>query len=329
MDHHQLMNNSRGFSMVQTLISIGLIGLVFYGFAKLVRENTRVAQNNAWLFETSFIIDEMRGFLSDPKVCTEALSGKNARTEELEKLLWRANDGNFAGYEVASLSGKTYGQDDLVIEEMYLSDNEKNISVDVNTTQLVLKFRGKDTTIPGLIEKRINLFIETDSRGYIRYCESSPSVSGLKSDNQISLWSKVKGSQDYFFNGKKVLIGQTNISGPGLASEYPLKLMKTSLTCGAGDVGALIYDGSRLMFCDKRNRPKPLRIRPISFQKKDVHVLLENQIKNVSKGSSICQIINNVPYSHCKIEQLSRIIQLKNIASKSCQFECYSSRDNL
>ncbi len=206
------MNNRKGFSIVQVIISMGLLsGLIVVGF-KMIESQTRVGKSSSFYFESLHIVDEIKSILSNKKACALSLENKSAYFESIQNIFSVDNDSVAeVEYRVHKDGIPRYGQSNLIIEKMELNGNSPELGTEKGITILKIFF-SENSLNSDLFSFEIPVHIKVSEMGRIESCFTLSGIDGGASSNSdSSLWvKKTRDDQRKVLsaNSSSVIIGK-------------------------------------------------------------------------------------------------------------------------
>lgn len=210
------INNKYGFSFVQVIISMGLLSIILlFGF-KTIKNQMKISENSASDFELVYIVDEIRGFLSNPNNCRESFAGKSSNYEDIDYL----KSSKSKIYEVYGVKKKTYGQNNFKIKSMRLESEKTEFNPSANLTLFYIEFEFENEF--KLIEKherKIPIHIEVNDIALIQNCYTLGSflfTPGRKARKTI--WFE-DDKNSLKLNGSSLVVGKNIKIKKGLSVE--------------------------------------------------------------------------------------------------------------
>ena len=179
-----------GFSLVEIMIALGLLGAVSMG----VLELTKMMNQNSTKFnvdsDTTLITNELVAILSNPVHCLATFSGKNAVNTASGVVNYIK-----VNAEHRYATNAPTGNSGVKINAYSLSDSDPDVDVPSNTTNLIIHFARKKAQVgSGDIIKKIKLYVEVNGTGLITNCRSLSSSS-------TDIWSRGNGGDIYYSGG--------------------------------------------------------------------------------------------------------------------------------
>lgn len=343
------LNDNKGFSLVQVIISMGLLGGLILGGFKILEKQTQVGKSSSFFFEALNITDDIKSVLSAGEACTVSLRNKSAYFDDVKEIfsLGSLMD-NEAEYEVSKDSLNLYGQKNIIINKIELNGNAPEIGVDNNLT-IMSFFYEEVGTGDEVAKMSIPIHVELNELGRIVSCFTLPGISSqLPSQADKNSWRSEEGkeselvaSQDQVIVGK-VQKGNSQLS-PSLSIEGALNLGIQEV-CSRKSSGLLVYDISRdyLKWCNQKGKWENLsQLRPMFGSTDDIIVSNE---KGIIKTE-----LTKKDYAYCTVSEQkfssgmcwSRPSQTENDSQKwelvaeyyrgdklECHFKCFELSDD-
>jgi len=255
------MKNDRGFSIVQVIISMGLLtGLIVAGL-KIMQAQTKVGKSSSFYFESIQIVDEIKTILSDRKSCALTFENKSAYFETLKNIF--SADSKLGGdveYRVHTDGKPLYGETGILIENMELNGNSPEFGTSKGLSILKISFV-ENRSRPEKFSFEIPVHVETNEMGRVQSCFTLPGINGSSASNHTSVvWSKSEKlennskSNTIHAHSDKVVIGKLKEDkSAALSIEGSLKL-GNSVICDITSSGLLSYEreGDILKWCNSR-----------------------------------------------------------------------------
>lgn len=252
--------NALGFSLVQVIISLGLMSGLFVVSFKLIQNQTRLGKSASFHFESLFVLDEIKSVLHEPESCSDSLQNKSSIYDNVERIN-RFNPFSRQGEPIFQTSDMTefaYGQGDVLIDKIELLGETSGFLASSGYTVMRVFFREKGVAA----EKFTGEFpiqVKTNELGRIISCQSQPGIhQARKSSSQKELWqivtNKETGKNQYgisYFQGP-VVIGELENKGDLNVSDG-LLLDTKNLKCNRDHSGVLSFDSKNdvLQWCNK------------------------------------------------------------------------------
>lgn len=237
---------NRGFSLVQVLISLGLMGLIFVAGFQIFESQTKLGKSSSFVFESMIVLDEIKSVLSDPLSCKETFSGKSIVFDEITSIeKFENSEGTSTSEYLVSnkeLGETLYGQNNILIESIGLYGDREGFKSMSNYSLVQINFKevGGSERYTGLFPLRVF----ANELGRIEGCQSTPGLHlGTSGSSKVGPWVRVseQGKENGIFSDGLVSIGAVapkgRLNGEGGALFWTEKL--DSSTC-VGD-GLLIY----------------------------------------------------------------------------------------
>jgi prepilin-type N-terminal cleavage/methylation domain-containing protein len=166
-----MKKNNRGFSLMEIIVVIGMMGGLSMLVMNITRQSTRASAKFQFDTETQSISNEIMGILSDPAKCNSAFHLKDAASTPTV---------------ISSIAGKFttggigYGAMNLVIDSYALS-NTPTSGLDTNQTYLIINFQNKNiinSTAGSTTPKRVKISYLPTTGTTINTCNAVASGSG-------------------------------------------------------------------------------------------------------------------------------------------------------
>ncbi|MBC97172.1 MAG: hypothetical protein CME63_05445 [Halobacteriovoraceae bacterium] len=198
----------KGFSIIQVMISMGLLtGLIVAGF-KILENQTQVGKSSSLYFESLNMVDEIKTILSNKKACALTFENKSAFYETIDHI-FSANQGEGEVEYRVHVGGKpAYGQSNILLERIELNGNAPELGTEKGTTLVKLTFREKESKSEK-VSFEFPLHVETNEMDRILSCFSLPGINGALGNNDgKKLWSHSKSKAEHFIkaNSSQVLV---------------------------------------------------------------------------------------------------------------------------
>lgn len=252
--------NNRGFSLVQIIISLGILSGLFVAALKIIQNQTELGKSSSYRFESLLIMDEVKSVLSDPVSCLETLKGRSAIYDEIKTINSydpRAKSSEVI-YSTYAQDKKPLGQNNIYLRDIFLNGEVKGFTDENGYTSMVMIFSEKEA---GGEEFKVMFPIRVtlNELGRITACQARPGIHQEKSSRTVNdPWGKVKNENGdvtgVSFTQGPVTIGQI----PGLAalnSQGGVLLYgdKEPGECGPNQEGTLYFSAARqvLSLCRK------------------------------------------------------------------------------
>lgn len=218
------MKINRGFSIIQVIISMGLLmGLIVAGF-KIIQSQTEIGKSSSFYFESLHIVDEVKTILSHKKSCALSLGYKSPYFASIEKIISSDTGGlSKVEYQVQRNGSPRYGHDKLLVEKMELSGNSSELGVDHGLTLLKIIFVESGHR-PEHFSFEIPVHVKVNDMGRIDSCFTLKGINGRETPNIKSMaWQRKEATKQegagplyeqkiIHANASSVLIGDKNIA---------------------------------------------------------------------------------------------------------------------
>jgi hypothetical protein len=338
--------NNRGFSLVQIIISLGLLSGLFVAALKIVQNQTELGKSSSYRFESLVIMDEVKSILSDPASCRESLKNLSGIFDEVAtiKSYDPRDKKSEEAYSIHRVNNKVLGQNNLYLQSMVLNGEINGFSNDNGFTTLVMTFsdkeRGGDT-----VKTVFPIKVVLNELGRIVDCQARPGIHQEKSSRTLNdPWNKVKDENGKVlgvsFNGNSVTIGQV----AGLArlnAEGGILLYDSDSLgeCNAETAGSLSFQPAKqlLQLCRNDGTWHPLHGQNQLAQiKKDFSVATaknEPKVITTEEGYLVCRLVSTqTEAGQCSAAPVNRVLaqpqwellsQNYRGKSTSCAFQCF------
>ncbi|MDD4976386.1 MAG: type II secretion system protein [Bacteriovorax sp.] len=180
----KILKNKSGFSLIEILIAIGLMGALSAWMMNIFSQQTRNEKTTATNLDIDAIGQEIRNILADGGSCAKNFKGVNPNlagaVNEIQKVL---SDGTIqkrylANEKKVGNSGVIISGYDLKTDETYLIPNGQKVG---ETVLLVTYDRGKMVQGAKIKSFKIPLSLILDDAGNILSCNSLASTTNLAS----------------------------------------------------------------------------------------------------------------------------------------------------
>lgn len=306
------MRRNGGFSIIQVIISTGLLtGLIVAGF-KIIQSQTEVGKSSSFYFESLHIVDEIKSILSHKKSCSLTLESKSAYFESIQNII----SSDMAGlseveYRVQKDGKPSYGHSKLKIEKMELNGNSPEMGTEHGLTLLKISFVESGAR-PDRFSFEIPVHVRVNDMGRIDSCFTLAGINGggnLKEN--LMAWQRSEAAKqevvDTFHeqktihaNASKVLIGAKNhsqqgLSHAGLSINGGLKIGYAN-ECDQEKVGLISYSREQqaLSWCNEEGQWEDLSKNiPLISEYKDFKVSHRNrevQTRVTENAFRFCQV---------------------------------------
>ncbi len=317
------VRNELGISLVQVLISMGILSGLFVAAMKLIKQQTQLGESSSYRFEALMVTDEIKSFLSDPASCRATLSGKSGIFDYVSEI--RSFDPAFKEtvqvYADTKLSSKPLGQKDLFLQQMTINGSAKAFNTEVGYTTLTLSFSDK-LNGGNLFQTMFLLKVNLSDLGRINGCQATPGLHQEKSARTLKdPWQKISDSSDTkgtvdktkkkkvdanllgvaytegpVVLGKAPAMGQLNVEGGVLLMEFG---NPTTKPCGPEQLGVLSYGGrdQRLYFCSQYGEWRPLNGDQTLFTTSKSFLLRTKSATPISETTPL-------EYAFCRLDKI-------------------------
>jgi len=243
-----MTKNNRGFSLVEMMVVIGLLGGISLLVMNLTKQSTQSSTKYQFDSEIMLITNEINGILSDPDKCLTTFTNATQAASPAKPVLNATpanvlNPTGIAGIPSSdrkyTLSGGPYGNGGVKIASYSL-----NLAATPDPL-LTINFQKKAILGTGTTPKTIKLDVEKTSAGVITRCKSISTAS-------TEIWNYGGGS-DIFYVGGFVGIGTTtpdaklDVAGPIRSGNQTV-----GAACAADLKGSMGFDNLKniSLICD-------------------------------------------------------------------------------
>jgi hypothetical protein len=243
--------NQRGFSLVNTFVSIGLFGVLALAGVNLVKQQVRTQEMITVAPNLVFIVDDIRSLLSSPQVCTQNLENHNARYQEVQRLF----NAERLLYETETRLQKA---PDIIVRRMTLTEEDHEVNVMAGTTHLILNFYHVPTQTQ--FNRRIRLHVALDQHLRITSCFTTGGIHRGEGSDSISHWSVGAGTPHLHYSQGPLIVD--GLESAQLQNIEQLALQTREVQLGHGEStdcesrlhGALRFNRSarQLEFCSNK-----------------------------------------------------------------------------
>lgn len=217
--------NSRGFSLVELMVMIALLGGLSLIVMNITKESAKSSTKFQFDSDVTLTTNEINGILSDPAKCLSTFASTATPTNIQGKYYISTNP---------SAPANGYGNSGLKITNYVLTGSAPD-------GVLTIAYQNKNilqgSSGPAVVTKKINIYIE-GTPGAITKCRSL-------STSSTDIWSKLSPtSADTYYIGN-VGIGTTN-PGTKLEVDGGIKpgLATTGTSCAPAPEGTFAYDAA-------------------------------------------------------------------------------------
>ncbi len=256
----------------------------------------KISENSSSDFELIYLMDEMKGFLSDTSNCKASFKGKSANYDEID-FLRSGKEKNQNIYEIFALTKKTYGQNNLRIKSMRLESSENEYNPKSGLTLFHVEFeKVNELSLVETSSKTMSVHIQTNDIGMIDNCYTLGSF----------VWSSgPKGSKTKWYNkNKKVIqynrpginIGEdvSNSSGVGVRGKVKT-VLRNRLKCTREIEGMVGYHTILKSFAGCNGEKWE------SLHKNEIFQLTAEEIDFSASGNKSSRIETTKEFYYCEI----------------------------
>ncbi len=162
-----------GFSLVQMIITMGLMSGVMVSAFKILQQQVKVGKSSSADFEAIYLVDEINSLLSNVNNCSSTFTGKFAQDDNATEINEILGSQTNSVYQVNAPVGKT----GLSIVELRLNGSGEEFSPQLNQTLLKIKIKNmKERNV--FYDKAFPIHITTNETGQIVSCFSLGGVVG-------------------------------------------------------------------------------------------------------------------------------------------------------
>ncbi|WPU66011.1 tail fiber domain-containing protein [Peredibacter starrii] len=192
-----MLKKQGGFSLVQVLMSIGLLSALGLGVAQLIQDSNKAVNKMEVDADLLVVYRSIMSVLSDPLNCAETFRNRlAANTPNATIQIKKDVKGVFVNEFPAN---QVYGSKQLKILSYSLSDAAADVDVATkNTTHLIIEFdRGMGKVGSRIITKKIVLNVQVDASNRITSCSAH-------GETGSDIWKYSANQSDIFFSGGNV-----------------------------------------------------------------------------------------------------------------------------
>ena len=265
------MKYEKGFSLVQVIISLGLVSGLFVAGLKIFQNQTSLGKTSSFRFESLVIMDEIKSTLADSASCKATLSNLSSVFDEVREIKRYdpAKKKSDVVFGIHSVLPKALGQSNVYLIQINLNGELKGFANENGYTTVNLTFSEKakgGEKFKGSFPIRVS----TNELGRIIRCQARPGLHQEKSSRTIKdPWNKVKEGATGDVTGVAYIEGPVNLGNAPevgkLNVEGGVLLFDSFKGEEECDVkGALTFDGARqnLFVCSDEGKWHKLHDNP-------------------------------------------------------------------
>lgn len=342
------MIRQKGFSLVQVIVSLGLVSGLFVVALKIFQNQTELGKSSSFHFESLVVMDEIKSILADPFSCSETLKNLSAIFDEVIEIkhIDPVSKNSDAVFAIHSAQPKALGQKNVFLQSMTLNGEKGGFSSSNGFTTLNFIFSEKPTGGESF-KTSFPLRVGVNDLGRIIRCQARPGIHQENSARSLNdPWAKVKNGaageiSGIAVNDKKVVIGNIsalgslNVEGGLLLYSRPEDIPN----CSAELLGNMSFDSRRqvLQVCNHEGKWVGLHDDQVGFG-------APQSFTYKSKNSSPVTESTNEAFAFCRLEKLQGdggicsaspvnpqeslsqwefMIQHFNGSELTCLFNCY------
>jgi len=194
-----LFKNNRAFSLVELMVTIGLLGGLSLIVMNLTKESTKSSTKYQFDSEIILITNEINGILSDPNKCITTFTNATQATPPATPVLnvTPANITSPIGIagipstiKKYTIAGGPYGNGGVKISSYFLDLTATPDSL------LTINFQKKSILGSGTVSKTIKLYVEKNASGVITKCRAL-------STSTTDIWTRgsATDANNIYYNG--------------------------------------------------------------------------------------------------------------------------------
>lgn len=271
--------NNKGFSLVETMMSMGLMGGIVFAVTSNQMSASRVESSFKAAIEMETITGEIAAILSNPDSCSRTFSGilgpdvanyKSVGAGTINQMQILFPDGSVKD---RFPTGQQLPGTQTRIASYELNDNGSDIE-DFNTTQLIINFtrsrQNQNSGGAGNIQKEITLQVRFNSRGNEVICRTLTDAYG-------TVWERSGATgNEVTYSG-----GPDHLGFVGIRTSNPKNYLhvkggaifgENNEPCNANNVRAIRYNSARetLEYCPSQ-MGNPNQVNPVSTWRQLIH----------------------------------------------------------
>lgn len=330
------MKKQGGFSLVQLLIVAGMLSGIFVVSLRIMKNQNQMGKSSSEEFEISYIFDDMRNILSDPKACSKTFEGINLMQPSSLDGISSGTDKELE-YQTFSSSGKLHGQKNLKITKIEYVVGDQEASVEDGEAFLNVYFEKSRSALgEKIVKKKMKVHLVLDEKNNLSSCFVLPGVNQTREEKQIkeSVWFPISGTEDIYTNLEKAAINTSTLPfHKGMSLEGRLKIRNHSKACGSDQLGTLRYFQKRLEVCKKKGWSTVWHSAQ-NVESKVYTLKAFNKDRRVKTDSSFsyCAIVNPSLYgARCRSRRLSGNLWELSLSydrggESTCSIKCFALR---
>ena len=180
-----ILKKSRGFSLVELLIVIGMLSGVSLVVMNISKQTTKSSSKYQFDSEIMLITNEINGILSDPNKCLTTFTNATQGASPANVTNPIGISGIPSTASKYTLAGGPYGNGGVMIASYSL-----NLAA-IPDPLLTINFQNKSILGASTVPKTIKLYVEKDASGVITLCRSI-------SVSSVDIWSHGTGTDIYY-----------------------------------------------------------------------------------------------------------------------------------
>ena len=298
------ISNQKGVSIVQVIISLGILSGILIAALKIVKDQTQIGKSSSAEFEITYLMDELRSHFSQNENCLATFKGKNGSYNDIKAVRVYEDGKPIRIFEVFDIAKKRYGQDNLKITNMYLEEDKQEFNTQQGRTKFYIEFQ----KIGGFTGKKevlrsLNLHITVNELNQILDCFTLGSFLNEKKAKAINPWVKIPMSESIGYSGGAIILGN-GVAESGMTVDGSAFIEgNDNDLCLIEKVGAIRYNRSKnlLQLCNSVNG-RHLWI-PLHSSEKITFKTSEFEVKNSTRRPKIFKTPD--VFNFCELEKLN------------------------